>query len=354
MTTPPSAASGEISAMDAALVTTSNEAPKAIGAATLIIVPCLNEAAHLDRLLETLTADPGAQSARIAIVDGGSADHSFEIAQAWARRDRRAFALRNEKKLQAAALNLAVESLGAGVEFIIRVDAHATYPADFCARLLSAQAQTGADCVTVAMAARALGRGWFERANAAAQNSILGAGGAHHRREGKRRWVDHGHHALMRTALFRRVGGYDESFSHNEDAELDARFAKAGARILLAPDILVQYHPRTQARALWRQYFNFGKGRARTRLRHRQKLKWRQAAPLLVAPALLAAPGAWALPALGGPALAWSGLCLVYGVALGLSTRTPTAMLAGFPAMIMHSAWSFGFWRQTLWPGRAR
>lgn len=344
-----SAASDQVSVTDAVLGETT-KASRAQHASLLIVVPCLNEEAHLNRLLETLTADSGARSARIAVVDGGSKDQSVEIASAWARRDPRVLALHNEKKIQAAALNLAVESLGDEIDFIIRVDAHATYPPDYCARLLGAQSETGADCVTVAMAACALGNGWFERANAAAQNSILGAGGAHHRSAGPRRWVDHGHHALMRTALFRRVGGYDENFSHNEDAELDARLSKTGARILLAADILVQYHPRTHARALWRQYFNFGKGRARTRLRHRQSLKWRQAAPLLVAPALMLAPFAWAAPLLGVPALVWAGLCFFYGLGLGLRARTHAAMLAGLPAMIIHSAWSFGFWRQTLLP----
>ena len=32
----------------------------------------------------------------------------------------------------------------------------------------------------------------------------------------------------MRIAAFRGVGGYDESFSHNEDAELDYRLRQAG------------------------------------------------------------------------------------------------------------------------------
>ena len=39
-------------------------------------------------------------------------------------------------------------------------------------------------------------------------------------------WADHGHHALMRISAFRAVGGYDESFSHNEDAELDYRLGR--------------------------------------------------------------------------------------------------------------------------------
>ena len=34
-------------------------------------------------------------------------------------------------------------------------------------------------------------------------------------------YVDHGHHAAFRAASFKAIGGYDETFSHNEDAEFD-------------------------------------------------------------------------------------------------------------------------------------
>ena len=81
-------------------------------------------------------------------------------------------------------------------------------------------------------------------------------------------------------------------------------------------------------------------------LKHRTRLKLRQAVPLAVAPAValaLASPVFWpaALPALG-----WLGACLSYGLLSGAAKRDPSAMAAGVPAAIMHLAWSAGFWRQ--------
>jgi hypothetical protein len=76
------------------------------------------------------------------------------------------------------------------------------------------------------------------------EHSILGNGGAAHRNETGGRWVEHGHHALMTINAFRAVGGYDETFTHNEDAELDARLKAERFHIYLTAETQVTYYPR--------------------------------------------------------------------------------------------------------------
>jgi succinoglycan biosynthesis protein ExoA len=153
----------------------------------------------------------------------------------------------------------------------------------------------------------------------------------------------------MRLAAFQAVGGYDETFSHNEDAELDIRLGRDGCRIWLTTEVAIVYFPRNSARALFRQYRNYGAGRARTVRLHRTPLKVRQLLPLSVAPAAalaLVAPFAWPLAL---PAAAWAGLCLAYGV---LIAKDRCSALAGWPAMIMHLGWSVGFLGEQLFPRR--
>lgn len=312
----------------------------------LIVIPCLNEEAHLDALLTNLRADPAAANARIAVADGGSTDASLEIIRAHAEADPRVALLPNPKRIQSAAMNLAVAQYGSD-EMFVRLDAHAHYPDGFLPALIDAYKTSGADSVTVSMRAAAHGD-CFQAAAAAAQNSVLGNGGSSHRNAGERRWVEHGHHALFRTAAFKAAGGYDETFTHNEDAELDTRITNAGGRILLAADIVMDYFPRATARGLARQYFNYGKGRAKTALKHGKMLKLRQLAPVAVAPAatlaLLTPFSAWA----AAPIAAWFALCVGFGFVLGARERTACAYASGFAAAIMHLAWSFGFWRQLL------
>jgi len=319
----------------------------------LIVIPCLNEAAHLPGLLSLLCADPAARDARIVVADGGSTDASGDIVRRFAADDARVLLLANPKRIQSAAVNLAVACYGADAETLIRVDAHANYPADFLTRLIAASHETGADTVTISMRATSEDGACFQAAAAAAQNSVLGAGGSPHRKGGARRWVDHGHHALFKLSAYRGAGGYDESFTHNEDAELDARIRERGGRILLAADILIDYFPRKTARALARQYFGYGRGRARTAAKHREPLKPRQLAPLAVTPAIglcaLAPFSLWAI----APAATWLALCLSFGALLGLRERRVCAAFAGIPAAIMHATWSAGFLLEMLKPTRA-
>ena len=213
-------------------------------------------------------------------------------------------------------------------------------------RLIDEAERTGADSVVVRLVTT--GRGCFERAAAAAMNSVLGAGGSAHRVGAPAGWVDHGHHALFDLNVFLELGGYDESFTHNEDAEFDARLVAAGRRIWLTDTVEVGYHPRSRPGALFRQYFNYGRGRARTTLKHRVRLRLRQIAPLSVAPAALVSPAGLDFAPLALPAVLWAGACLAGGLALAVKSGRPSDVAAGPVAMLMHFGWSLGFWTQLV------
>lgn len=311
---------------------------------TLIVIPTLNEAKVIASVIARILEDEYLVDPLVVVADGGSTDGTQEIVSGIAADDRRVRLLHNPARIQSAGLNLAARALGGDRPWLVRVDAHAEYPKNYASTLIAEARRTGAHSVVVSMDTR--GEAFFQRAAAAAQNSKLGTGGAAHRSEGAQGWVDHGHHALFSLDAYAAIGGYDETFSHNEDAELDLRLGQEGGKIWLTDQARIVYHPRSTPKALWKQYFSYGKGRARTVLKHYTPLKIRQALPLAVAPAvasLLAAPLFWALAI---PALVWMVTALTYGVALGLKRRDAAVMLAGVAAMIMHLSWSAGFWTQ--------
>jgi len=319
----------------------------------LVVIPCLNEEAHLPGLLGQLLADN--PEAHIVVADGGSTDRSRAIVAELAAIHPGLSLMDNPARLQSAGVNRAAREHGAGHRWMVRIDAHCDYPAGYVAGLIEAAERQGATSVVVPMVTR--GTRCFQSGVAAAQNSLLGNGGSAHRNLGQGRFVDHGHHALFDLALFLSVGGYDEGFSHNEDAELDHRLALAGGRIWLEPAQAIVYYPRRSAGALMRQYLGYGRGRARNLRRHRMPMVARQAVPLLVAPMVAAGIvgliGAlwqpWAL-VLALPLLGWAGLCFAYGAVLALRQRSACVLCAGVAAMVMHLGWSWGFLRERLGP----
>lgn len=314
----------------------------------LIVIPCLNEERHLPRLLEQLIADvPGAD---IVVADGGSSDRSCDIVTTIAAKHPNLRLLHNADRIQSAGVNLAVRRFGQGKAWLLRIDAHCTYPDGYASGLLKSAAQHGADSVVVPMYTR--GKGCFQRAAAAAQNSAIGTGGSPHRGIGRGRFVDHGHHALMRIAPFMAVGGYREALSHNEDAELDLRLVAAGARIWLEPASAIVYLPRSSPGALARQYFQYGRGRACTVRLHNSRLKPRQAIPLAVPVAVCLALFAPLWPPLALPALLWMLACLVAGAMIGLRAGDRCALASGFAAMLMHLSWGTGYIAERLRPRR--
>lgn len=332
------------------MTTVFESSPVDAPASGLIVIPCLNEAAHIETLVADMHAAAERLNLRVVVADGGSTDGTLTLLARLAEAYPRLTVVDNPRRLQSAALNRVVARFGDAVDFLIRIDAHGGYPADYCDRLIEEMAATGADSVVVAMDTR--GAEGFQKATAAAQNSKLGNGGSKHRSGAAGHWIDHGHHALMRIAAFRAVGGYDESFSHNEDAELDYRLRAAGYRIWMTDKTRMVYYPRSTASALFRQYLGYGRGRARNLLKHGNRPKLRQAVLLMVAPlvagSFLAVMWWWAAV----PAVVWALLCLGYGVLLGL--QGGAGPLVGVSAIVMHFAWSAGFWLQLLAPRPAK
>ena len=317
-----------------------------LSVSAIVVIPCLNEEEHIARIITHFAAEAPSIVSRIIVVDGGSTDRTLPIVQQCTLGDSRVALITNDHRIQSSGVNRAVELYGDLAPFIVRVDAHADYPADFCKKLLDTQKTTGADSVVVSMIAK--GEGCFQMAAAAAQNSRLGNGGSAHRRLAEGKFVDHGHHALMNVNSFRAVGGYDESFSHNEDAELDLRLIAAGFRIYLCAGAGIIYFPRKAPISLFKQYKNFGKGRAKTTLKHHARPKLRQVIPVIIGPIVAVSLLGWVSPLLALPAAAWAMACLTYGLLLGARERRGCTCGAGIAAMLMHLGFSVGYISQVL------
>lgn len=310
----------------------------------LIVIPTLDEEEHIGALLDKLIKNTDEIERQIVVADGGSTDKTQSIVKGFAEQHDFITLIHNEMRIQSAAINLAVKQYGADHSYLIRLDAHSDFPDNFCQIVIDEAEKM--ECASVVTPMDTIGHEPFQRAVAAAQNSKLGNGGSLHRNaDSNGQYVDHGHHALMRIDAFEEIGGYDENFSHNEDAELDKRLIDAGYKIWLCPAATSTYFPRKTAISLFKQYMNYGHGRCQTLLKHKMKPKIRQMIPVAILPLLIFSIFGLNIAMFGFAS--WLLLCLGYGVFLGAKTKdTDIVLFSGIAAAIIHFAWSCGFWQK--------
>jgi succinoglycan biosynthesis protein ExoA len=321
-------------------------APKGADTFLTIVVPVLNERRYIASCLRSLLEQIDPSRSEIIVIDGGSQDSTLQIVSEMAARYPVIRILQNSKRIQSAAVNLGARSASPRSTLIMRADAHAEYPPGFVAACIRDLQESHATSVVVPMTA--IGRSCFQRAVAAAQNSWIGNGGSRHRSLAQSGFVTHGHHALFDRQFFQRLGGYDESFTHNEDAEYDHRLRIANGKIWMSA-VPVLYFPRETIRGLARQYYNHGRGRARTLFAHSLRPALRQLLPpailvvnLVAVPLALARPGFVIVP------LLYAAGCGLMGFWLAIRLRDICAGAAGLAAIVMHMSWGAGFIVHTL------
>jgi len=306
----------------------------------------LNEERHLHETVAALRAQDVAGEAEFLFMDGGSTDRSKAILEELAREDPRIRVFDNPAGHTAAALNVGLRA--ARGEFVARVDAHTAYPPHYLSRGIERLRQGGVDWVAGPQVP--VGRDTWSRRVALALASPAATGGSGRwgsdvERQGGEVELSTGvFTGLWRRETLDRLGGWDEGWPINQDAELAARTIAGGGRIVALPELGAQYTPRNSLRALSRQYRRYGAYRAKTFLRH----PWSLRKPLLALPGLVLTVGA----AVGGPRrlrpLARLGLGL-YGATIaaegvrasGGDARDALALPAVFATM--HLSWGAGF-----------
>lgn len=338
--------------MDGSLAMTgmmTQEKPRAALARRIVAaVPVLNEARVIEACLRSLLdGEEALKNVALVVADGGSTDGTQDIVTALSREFPNISLIDNPGRLQSAGVNAVARAAGEARDILVRCDAHADYPQGYIISVAEAMEAKGADSLVVPM--DAVGQGCFQAANAWIVDTPLGSGGSAHRGGTRSGYVDHGHHAAMRLDRFLSLGGYDDSFSHNEDAEFDARLRRDGGTIWLDATIRIRYFPRDTIAGLWRQYSGYGRGRARNVLKNRERPRLRQMIPvlniLLLAFSILILPWTW----LG---LVWPSayLALLGGTSLVMPVlkRSPCGLWCGPVLGVMHTAWGLGFLAQVF------
>lgn len=308
-----------------------------------VAIPARNEERSVTRCLESVLAQEE-RRLQVIVVDGGSSDRTSEIVASIAAKDPRVHVIHYGIASIPGALNTALrEAVG---RWFVRVDAHSTIPPNYVAKAV-VRLETGR-WGGVGGRKDAMGATPAGSAISAALSSRFGVGNSTYHYGTRRRVVDHVPFGAYATDTLRRMGGWDERLTANEDFELDYRLRRAGHRLLFDPDLRIAWRCRESIPDLFRQYVRYGAGKADVAVLHPASLQARHLAPPALV-VLLAIAGASTLVS---PPVAIA-LAAPYGAALAISVVSTARRVSGPTAMAllplafvaMHLGWGLGFFK---------
>ncbi|MEZ4401944.1 MAG: glycosyltransferase family 2 protein [Kofleriaceae bacterium] len=306
-----------------------------------IAMPAYNEEHYIEACIRSVQAqDYPRDRIEILVADGRSTDRTREILAELTAADPRIKVIDNPDRLQAAGLNQLIRA--ARGEVVVRMDVHCEYAPSYVRTCVEKLDATGAD--NVGGAQRAKAKTPFQQALCAALTSPVGVGGARYRDATAEGFVDTVFLGAFRKKIFEKIGLYDPRAITNEDAELNQRLLASGGRIYLSPEIEVHYYPRDSFATLARQYWKYGRGRARTLLKLGRFPTLRPLIPFAMvvgATALVVVPPLWPVAPVAFAAYALSTGAEAVRVAAPLGARAVATAWAVFP--VLHASHGAGF-----------
>lgn len=325
-----------------------------------LIIPIRNEAAYIERCLQSILAQDYSGQMEVLIVDGISTDDTRAIIESLGARH---LALRqtqdmlfsvqildNPGKIVPTGINIALRR--AKGEIIIRVDGHTLIGPDYVRQCVEALQRTKADNVGGRM--NAISTSAFGKAVALATSTPFGIGGGRFHFSEKEEWVDTVYMGAWPRQVFEKIGLFDEELVRDQDDEFNYRLRAAGGKILLSPDIKSEYTVRSTPGSLWKQYYQYGFWKVRVLQKHPRQMSLRQFVPPVFALALLFSAFLALFPATRFLSLIIPSAYLLANLAASLLTAaraqksnqspfTTYHLLLPFTFAILHLSYGLGF-----------
>jgi len=212
-----------------------------------IIIPCRNEEKFIAECLDSVVnQDFPKENLEVLVVDGMSTDGTRSKIQEIKNKYREVDIklLDDPKKFTPFGLNIGIKNSRG--EAIIRMDAHAKYKNNYISKCVEYLKKYDADNVGGIIKTLPSKNTVVAKAIAICLSSSFGAGGAKFR-EGTKEpaWVDTVFGGCYKREVFDRIGLYNENLIRSQDMEFNIRLKKAGGKILLHPEIISYYYPKS-------------------------------------------------------------------------------------------------------------
>lgn len=221
-------------------MTTYNELPR-----VTVLVPCRNEAAFIERCLDSIVHNGYPESLlQVLVLDGRSEDATAQLVRDFQERHSCVMLIDNPHRITSTALNLGIAA--ATGDYIVWMSAHNRYDAGYIERCIDWSLRSGADNVGGVIVAQPRDNTAFGRAIVLVLANRFGNGGSKFRTSvAEPVWADTVFGGCYRRDVFAKVGLFNEQLVRGQDFEFNMRLRRAGLRTLLVPTIRSTYFARS-------------------------------------------------------------------------------------------------------------
>lgn len=301
-----------------------------------VIIPTYNEADHIETVIESIDKLDRV-SKELLIADGGSTDATCDKVLALRKRNPHIHLIQNPDKFVSHGFNRAFRQ--AQGEFISLVGAHAKYPKNYFSQCI--QAIESGECDVAGGFIIHKGTNPVSEAISFAMGTHFGVGDSAFRTDRRKKYVDSVAFAVYARKVFQTAGLLDEELIRNQDDELHYRLNRAGFRILLLPELEIEYYVRGSFARLFSQYYQYGYYKPLVLRKVSSGLQARHVVPSLFVIYLVSLPLSFLTPLWLLPLGLYFLLCVMQSLRARTSLATILRIMLVFP--ILHIAYGLGF-----------
>ena len=206
-----------------------------------ILIPCFNEETHIEACLQSVLnfEIPDNVDIEVIVLDGASKDRTRELVDSFTTRDPRIRCINNPNRTQSSGLNIGIrQCLG---EWVMRLDAHTTYPANYLRLCYEIASETGADNTGGICVTKPGSKQYGAKLIQAITTHKFGVGNSGFRvgtQSGPKDTVPFG---FFRKSIFDKIGLFDERLVRTQDFEFNQRIKASGGIVYSSTEIISTY-----------------------------------------------------------------------------------------------------------------
>jgi succinoglycan biosynthesis protein ExoA len=254
-----------------------------------VLIPCRNEAKHIEHCLENIYGfAPPPGGFEVIVIDGMSNDGTRDILSRLQKRYPDLIVLDNLRRTVPYGMNTGIQR--ARGEYIVRADVRCIHPPNYLLELIEVSQKTNADNVGGVLVPIS-GETYVQKSIALAYKSRIAMGGALRDRGDFVGETDTVYGGCFKKNRLIEIGMYDEDMVRNQDDELSFRLREKGGKIVQYGKIKIHYFPRSRYSQLFKQFLQYGYWKVAVIEKHTQQASLRHLLPGLFVTGLLVLSG---------------------------------------------------------------